>query len=135
MLTRRGFAGCAVCAGVGLLASAADAQSQPAPTAGISRTVIQTTDLNDTHVTVLVVAEIAPGAVVARHTHPGVQSTYVLEGEVDLAVEGQPDKRIKAGGGFQVAPGTPHAARNGDRTTKLTSTFVVEKGKPLASPA
>jgi quercetin dioxygenase-like cupin family protein len=135
MLTRRGFAGCAVCAGVGLLASAADAQSQPAPTAGISRTVIQTTDLNDTHVTVLVVAEIAPGAVVARHTHPGVESTYVLEGEVDLAVEGQPDERIKAGGGFQVAPGTPHGARNGDRTTKIASTFVVEKGKPLASPA
>jgi quercetin dioxygenase-like cupin family protein len=135
MLTRRGFAGCAVCAGVGLLASAVEAQSQPAPTAGVSRTVIQTTDLNDTHVTVLVVTEIAPGAVVARHTHPGVESTYVLEGEIDLAVEGQPDKRIKAGGGFQVAPGAPHGGRNGDRTTKLASTFVVEKGKPLASPA
>ena len=135
MLTRRGFAGCAVCAAVGLVASAPNAQAQPAPTAGVSRTVIQTTDLNDTHVTVLVVAEIAAGAVVARHTHPGVESTYILEGEIELTVEGQPDKRIKAGGGFQVAPGTPHGARNGDKTTKITSTFVVEKGKPLASPA
>jgi quercetin dioxygenase-like cupin family protein len=135
MLTRRGFAGCTVCAAVGLVASGVDAQTQPTPTAGVSRTVIQQTDLNDTHMTVLVVAEIAPGAIVARHTHPGVESSYILEGEIELSVQGQPDKRIKAGGGFQVAPGTPHAARNGDRTTKLTSTFVVEKGKPLASPA
>ena len=133
MLTRRGFAGCAVCAAVGLVASAVNAQ--PTPTAGVSRTVIQTTDLNDTHTTVLVVAEIAPGAVVARHTHPGVESTYILESELELTVEGQADKRIKAGGGFQVAPGTPHGARNGDKTTKIISTFVVEKGKPLASPA
>jgi quercetin dioxygenase-like cupin family protein len=133
MLTRRVFAGCAVCAAVGLVASKAEAQ--PAQTPGITRTVIQSTDLNDTHMTVLAMVEIAPGAAVARHTHPGVESSYVLEGEIELSVQGQPDKRIGAGGGFQVAPGTPHAARNGDRTTKLATTFVVEKGKPLASPA
>jgi quercetin dioxygenase-like cupin family protein len=135
MLTRRAFGGCAVCAAVGLVASGAEAQTQPAQTAGVSRTVIQSTDLNDTHMAALAMVEIAAGATVARHTHPGVESAYVLEGEMELSVQGQPDKRIKAGGGFQVPPETPHAARNGDRTAKLAITHVVEKGKPLASPA
>jgi hypothetical protein len=31
---------------------------------------------------------------------------------------------------------TPHAGgKNGDKMTKLAITYVVEKGKPLASPA
>jgi quercetin dioxygenase-like cupin family protein len=42
---------------------------------------------------------------------------------------------VKAGDGFQVAPETPHGARNGDKPTKLIVTYVVEKDKPLASPA
>ena len=135
MLTRRGFAGCAVCAAVGLVASGVDAQAQPAPTAGVSRTVIQTTDLDETHMTVLVVAEIAPGAVVARHTHPGVESTFVVEGDFELSVQGQPAKRVRAGEGVQIPPYTPHSLQNGDKPTKLAITYVVEKGKPLASPA
>ena len=80
-------------------------------------------------------AEIAAGATVARHTHPGVESTYVVEGGFDLAVQGQADRRVQAGEGFVIPADTPHAVRNGDRPTKLASTYVVEKGKPLASPA
>jgi quercetin dioxygenase-like cupin family protein len=83
----------------------------------------------------LVMAEIAAGATVARHTHPGIESTYVVEGGCELSVQGQPAKRIAAGEGFQIPPGTPHGVQNGDRPTKLAITYVVEKGKPLASPA
>jgi hypothetical protein len=37
---------------------------------------------------------------------------------------------------FVVPAGTPHAGgKNGDKMTRITSTYVVEKGKPLASPA
>jgi quercetin dioxygenase-like cupin family protein len=135
MLTRRGFAGCAVCAAVGLVATGVGAQTQPAPTAGITRTVIQSTDLNETHMTVLATLEIAAGTPVARHTHPGIESVYVVEGELELSVQGQPDKRFKTGEGFQIPPNTPHGGRNGDRATKLAITYVIEKGKPLASPA
>lgn len=142
MLTRRGFgkgvggfAGCAICAAIGLVASGGEAGAQPAQTSGVTRTVLQTTDFDGTRVTVLVSAEIAAGAAVARHTHPGVESTYVVEGGFDLSVQGQPDKRVGAGEGFVIPADTPHAVRNGDRATKLASTYVVEKGKPLASPA
>ena len=135
MLTRRVFGGCAVCAVVGLAASGGGAQAQPAQTAGVTRTVIQSTDLDEKTVTMLVMAEIAAGATVARHTHPGIESTYVVEGGCELSVQGQPAKRIAAGEGFQIPPGTPHGVQNGDRPTKLAITYVVEKGKPLASPA
>jgi hypothetical protein len=43
---------------------------------------------------------------------------------------------LKPGDGFQVPVATPHAgAKNGDTKTVIVSTYVVEKGKPLASPA
>ena len=135
MLTRRGFGACALCAAVGLVAFGAEAQTQPTQTAGVNRTVIQSTDLNDTHMTVLAMVDIAAGATVARHTHPGIESAYLLEGELELLIQGQPDRRVKAGEGYQVPPNTPHGARNGDKASKLSVTFVVEKGKPFASPA
>jgi quercetin dioxygenase-like cupin family protein len=43
---------------------------------------------------------------------------------------------LKPGDGFQIPPDTPHAGvKNGPKMTKITSTYIVEKGKPLASPA
>jgi hypothetical protein len=63
---------------------------------------------------------------VARHTHPGIESAYVLEGGFELPIQGQPTRTIKPGDGFQIPPETPHAGG---------ITYVVEKGKPLASPA
>ena len=121
MLTRRGFAGCAVCAAVGLVATGVEAQTQPAPPSGIKRTVVvrakrtlvRTTDLDDTYQTALVTLEVAPGTEVARHTHPGTESFYILEGELESSMEGQPDMRIKAGEGYQVPPYRPHGGRAG----------------------
>jgi quercetin dioxygenase-like cupin family protein len=135
MLSRRVFGACAVCAAAALVAEGADAQAQPAQPAGVARTVIQSTDLDEKHVTILMVVELAPGASIARHTHPGIESAYVMEGGVELSVQGQPDRLVKPGEGFQVPPGTPHSGRNGDRPTKFAVTYVVEKGKPVASPA
>ncbi len=88
------------------------------------------------YVTLNVEAEIEPGALVARHTHPGIESGYVLEGGFDLPIQGQPTRTLKPGDGFQVPPETPHAgSKNGDKTTRVAITYVVEKGKPLASSA
>ncbi|MBV1799419.1 cupin domain-containing protein [Siccirubricoccus sp. G192] len=135
MLSRRSFAACAICAATGLVASRVDAQTQPAQTPGASRRIIQSTDLDEKHVAMLAVVEIPAGATVARHTHPGVESAYVLEGGVEISVQGQPDRQVRAGEGFQIPPGTPHSAKGGDKPSKLSITYVVEKGKPLASPA
>ena len=134
MLSRRGFVSCALCAAGGLLATAVSAEA--AATGGVSRTILQTTEgPSDGYETVLARAEIEPGAQVMRHTHPGIESAYVLTGGGMLSVKGQPDREVQAGDSFQVAPYTPHALRNGGSLTQIASTYVVEKGKPLATPA
>ena len=65
-----------------------------------------------------------------------VASTFGLTGSV-FAHDPVPvlHKTIKVGDGFQVPPETPHSARNGDKLTRLVVTYVVDKDKPLASPA
>ncbi len=136
MLTRRAFASCALCAASGLMATeVVAAESNAAPT-GVARTILQQTEgPSDGYVTILARAEIQAGTMVMRHTHPGVESSYILAGGGTLLVKGQPDRQLSAGDGFQVAPYTPHALRNGDSITRVASTYVIEKGKPLASPA
>lgn len=137
MLSRRKFATCAICAVAGFAASAvaAEAQGNQAPS-GLKRTILQKTEFpGDRYATLLVAVDIDADLAVARHTHPGVESTYVLEGGLELSVKGQPPRTVKAGDGFQVAAEVPHSARNGNKQTKLIITYVVEKDKPLASPA
>lgn len=81
-------------------------------------------------------AEIEAGVAVGRHTHPGIESAYVLEGGFELPIQGQATLTLKPGDGFQVPAGTPHAGgKPGDKKTKLAITYVLEKGKPIASPA
>jgi quercetin dioxygenase-like cupin family protein len=88
------------------------------------------------YTTVLVEATIDAGVKVGRHTHPGIESAYVLEGGFELPIQGQPTKTIKAGDAFQIPPETPHAGgAPGSAKSRILITYVVEKGKPLASPA
>jgi len=141
MLTRRGFAGvagCAICGLAGLVPTEASAQGAPAAsTPGVTRKILSQMDgPAPGYVTLNVEAEIEAGVVIARHTHPGIESGYVLEGGLDLPVQGQPTRTLKPGDGFQIPPETPHAGgKNGDKKTRLALTYVVEKGKPLATPA
>jgi quercetin dioxygenase-like cupin family protein len=141
MLTRRLFATCALCAVTGFVATDADAQAgAPATsgttTPGVKRIILQQADgPMEGYVTIIVQAEVEPGAMIVRHTHPGIESGYVIEGGGDFGVEGQANRRTKPGDGFQVIANTPHSFKNGDTATKLAITYVVEKGKPLASPA
>jgi quercetin dioxygenase-like cupin family protein len=54
--------------------------------------------------TVLVEAEIEAGVAVGRHTHPGIESAYVLEGGFELPIQGMETRMLKAGDAFQVPP-------------------------------
>jgi quercetin dioxygenase-like cupin family protein len=142
MLTRRGFAGvasCAICAVTGFMATDASAQgtTPPATTPGVSRKILSQSDgPAPGYVTLLVAIEIEAGVTIGRHTHPGIESAYILEGGFELPIEGMPTRAYKPGDGFVVPAGTPHAGnKNGDAKTKILSTYIVEKGKPLASPA
>jgi quercetin dioxygenase-like cupin family protein len=133
MLTRRGFASCALCVITGFIATGAEAQNAPA---GLKRTILTRTDgPMDGYETVNARVDLDAGALIARHTHPGIESSYVVDGALELSVDGQGPRTFKAGDGFQVPPRTPHSGKSGDKPTTLAITYVVEKGKPLASPA
>jgi len=59
-----------------------------------------------------------------------------MEGEGEILIEGQPALKVKAGDGFVVPNGARHDARNtGTQPMKLAAVYLVEKGKPLATPA
>jgi quercetin dioxygenase-like cupin family protein len=141
MLTRRGFAGfasCVLCGITEFIATEASAQgAPPAPSGGVTRNILSQTDgPAPGYVTVLVEAIIEAGVTVGRHTHPGIENAYVLEGGFELPVQGQPTRMIKPGDGFQIPPETPHAGgAPGTAKSRLIITYVVEKGKPLATPA
>lgn len=136
-LNRRTIFGCALCAAVpGLIATGTAGMAQPAATPGVKRKILSQLDgPTPGYVTIAVELEIDAGAMVARHTHPGIESTYFIEGSGELLVDGQPSKPFKAGETIQVPPGTVHAVKNGPTATKGIGTYIVEKGKPLASPA
>ena len=141
MLTRRNFAGfasCALCAISGFAATDAMATEEPprAAVSGITRKILSQMDgPMPGYVTIIAEAEIEPGVMVARHTHPGIDSGYILEGEFDLPIQGQPTERLKPGDAYQVPAETPHAGIKTEQKVRITNTFVVEKGKPLSSPA
>jgi quercetin dioxygenase-like cupin family protein len=80
--------------------------------------------------------EFAPGAREAKHTHPGDVFAYLQEGTIVLDVEGKPTTTVKAGEVFFIPAGKVHWGENTGKTpAKALVTFVVEKGKPLSSPA
>ena len=124
---------------VGVLSGAAicvtfAALSAQAPT--FKRTVLQQGDLSAPgREAVTAMVEIPAGVVAGKHTHPGEEIGYVLEGTVLLEVDGQPAKTLKAGDVFLVKAGLVHNATNqGTAMTKVLATYVVEKGKPMATP-
>jgi len=104
---------------------------------GIQRTVVLTKDLSVPGREAIVArVEIAPGASAGRHTHPGEEISYILEGQADILIQGQPALHVKPGDSFMVPSGAIHDAHNtGTVPMKLVGFYLVEKGKPLATPA
>jgi quercetin dioxygenase-like cupin family protein len=82
-------------------------------------------------------AMLPPGSVIAYHTHPGDESGYVLKGSLILRTKGQPDRALKEGDSFFNARGAVHslAAAPGGEGGTAVSTWIVDKGQPLATPA
>jgi len=100
----------------------------------ITRTPLQNVDFPAGFTTVSAIIQIRTGCA-GSHTHPGLESTYVMEGELVLKLDGEPDKVLKAGESFHIPPGVVHDACNTSVTpAKALGVFVVEKGKALATP-
>jgi quercetin dioxygenase-like cupin family protein len=112
----------------GLAPNVAQAQQ-----AGTKRTDLQRHDLSvPGREVVQVRVDFDPGYVSPRHTHPGEEIVYVLEGSLEYEVEGRPPVTLKAGDVLFIPARTIHAAKNvGNGNGAELATYVVEKGKPL----
>lgn len=121
------------------LASAMHAQDAPATnTPQPKRTIL------DQHVQssppgatiILGTADIPAGGVVGWHYHDGDESGYVLKGNLVLKTRGKPDQVLKAGDHFFNARGAVHslAAAPGSDGGVALSTWIIDKGKPMAEP-
>ena len=103
---------------------------------GIKRTPLQKVDFPAGYNTVTAIAEIPAGGAAGRHTHPGAETGYVLEGELVLMIEGQEPKTLKAGDSYQIPEGAVHDAKaGGDKPMKVLGVYVIKAGEPLAKPA
>jgi quercetin dioxygenase-like cupin family protein len=104
---------------------------------GARRTDLQRHDLSVTGREVLqTIVELEPGTTAPRHSHPGEEVIYVLEGTWEYTLEGKPPVTVEAGGVLFIPAGTIHSARNvGTGRAKELATYIVEKGKPLLTLA
>jgi quercetin dioxygenase-like cupin family protein len=121
-----------------LAATVASAQVMTPPPGAkepITRTPLQRSEYPEGHYTYVMMVEIVPNGTAAPHTHPGIETSYILEGDLTLTIQGQPPRELKAGDSFTIPPHAVHTGTAGDKGMKLIGIFVVDKTKPLASPA
>jgi len=86
--------------------------------------------------TVTIKTLVDPKGEVARHTHPGLEIGYVISGQARLIVTGQAPRLLSKGDSFAVPRDTVHELDNvGPGPLTVLSTYVVDAGKPVASPA
>lgn len=104
---------------------------------GITRTILQRKDISvPGREAVIARVEIAPNAFAGRHTHPGEEISYILEGEGEILIEGQPALKVKPGDSFIIPAGAKHDAHNtGSQPLRLVGVYVVDKSQPMATPA
>lgn len=101
--------------------------------AGIKRTDLARSDLSTPGREVIqVLVEFAPGVAAPRHSHPGEEIAYVIEGVFLYELDGRPPVTLKAGESLFIPAGTPHAVKNvGSGNAVELATYIVEKGIPL----
>jgi quercetin dioxygenase-like cupin family protein len=104
-------------------------QAQPA----ITRTDVARHDLEIPGREVIQVrVDFARGAAFGKHSHPGAEIAYVLEGTLEYQLENKPPVTLQTGEALFIPAGTIHAAKNvGTGNAAELATYVVEKGKPL----
>ena len=140
---RRSFLAGSAALGAVIALAALIAASASAPNAalaqlpGIERTDLQRHDLSVPGREVIqVLVEFGPGVVAARHSHPGEEIVYVVEGVLEYQLDGQPPVTLKAGEVLFIPAGGVHGVKNvGSGKAAELATYIVEKGKPLLAIA
>jgi quercetin dioxygenase-like cupin family protein len=125
----------AISMAVAALAVTLGAGNLDAQAPGFKREELQRHDIGSTgREAVMTRAEFQPGAETPKHTHPGEEVAFVVEGELTITIAGKPPTKLKAGESFFVPAGTVHQGKNTAKgPTIVLSTYIIEKGKPLAT--
>ena len=120
-----------------IAASAFVAHATQAQLSQFKRTDLQQHDLSiHGREAIQVRVDIAPGAAFPKHSHPGEEIIYVLEGTLEYQIEDKPPVTVKAGEVLFIPAGATHSAKNpGNVTGSELATYIVEKGKPLLTLA
>jgi quercetin dioxygenase-like cupin family protein len=131
------FAAAAVVLALALsaLATSSPADEAPRPKMIVKVLMKTTVSGDETREAIVGTAEFPPGASTGRHTHPGDEYATVLEGELEIVMDGQPTRHVKAGEAYHNERDVVHETRNpGMVAAKVVSTFVITKGQPISKP-
>ncbi|SPE34566.1 conserved exported hypothetical protein [Burkholderiales bacterium] len=108
--------------------SVAHGQDSPA------RVELKRTDLTGTQETEVIssISEYQPGDELPRHSHHGVEMLYVVQGAM-IQFPGKDPAMLSTGTALMNLRDVPHAGFKivGDKSLKLFTVHVVDKGKPL----
>jgi quercetin dioxygenase-like cupin family protein len=75
------------------------------------------------------------GSTTGRHIHPGDEYAEIIEGELQLNVEGQPPKTVKVGESYHNLAGVVHETKNvSGKPARSIAVLIIDKGKPLSEP-
>ncbi len=106
------------------------------PVSPIKRTILQRADVPGTNLELIYASlEVSAGFRAGRHNHPGVVIAQIVDGSFWLQVDGQPEQVFQAGESLTLPDRIVHNEGSTDKPVKLNVVYVLEKGKPLASPA
>jgi quercetin dioxygenase-like cupin family protein len=124
------FAGTITASGLSSLGLASNVAGRPS---GIKRTELPRHDLSTRgREAIQVRIDFDQGTAFGRHSHPGEEVIYVIEGLLEYHVEGKGPVTLKAGDVLFIPAGTIHSAKNvGKGNAGELATYIVEKGKPL----
>lgn len=120
------------------VALAAAISASPVAAQELKRTIMQRVDVpaSAAHETVIGTVEVPPGGATGRHSHFGVEMLIMIEGEMDVLIDGEAPRHLKAGDSLAIPAGKIHDAKTvSSGAAKAAVTWVVEKGKPMATPA
>ena len=129
----RSFARCSLVAALALSVGAIADDVNPQP----QRSVLEHHDQSGVPGKEIVVGtlNLPPGTAVGFHEHPGDEAGYIIKGRALWKVRGQPDKTLGAGDSFFNPRGAVHSLASADTgDTLVISSWIVDKGKPLATP-
>ena len=116
-------------------AFAGGAFSGSASAQGIKRTPLQKIDFPEGYTTVTAIAEVPAGGASAATAIPASRPATFSKASLNSSSMASRPLKLKAGESYQIPAGAIHDAKAGDKPFKVLGIYIVDKTKPLATPA